>query len=75
MSEPSIDAKSLVGVVMDSYPGTLAVFVRRRMLCPGCVMAPFMTLADVAGSYSVDCEALLCELRAAALTTVAGGRP
>ncbi|MGF1610753.1 MAG: DUF1858 domain-containing protein [Kiloniellales bacterium] len=75
MSESSIDAESVVGAVLDGYPETVAVFVRRRMLCPGCVMAPFMTLAEVAKSYAVDCDALLDELRAAVLPAAAGDRP
>lgn len=43
----------IVGDVMERWPQTVEVFVRRRMACPGCVMAPFMTVAEAARSYDV----------------------
>jgi hybrid cluster-associated redox disulfide protein len=52
---------------MDQWPETVAVFVRNRMHCPGCVMSRFMTLAEAAESHGVDASALLAELEAAAL--------
>ncbi len=54
-----------VGAVMDHWPVTVPVFVRRRMACPGCVMAPFMTVAETAEAYGIDCDALVAELHAA----------
>lgn len=66
MSEPRIEAWSLVRAVMDAHPATVAVFIRRRMHCPGCAMAPFMTVAEAAASHGVDAAALIEELRAVA---------
>jgi hybrid cluster-associated redox disulfide protein len=43
----------------------MQVFVRRRMACPGCAMAPFMTLAEAAASYGLDPQQLVSELEAA----------
>jgi hybrid cluster-associated redox disulfide protein len=43
----------------------MQVFVRRRMACPGCAMAPFMTLAEAAASYGLDPHQLVRELQAA----------
>jgi hybrid cluster-associated redox disulfide protein len=73
MSEPAIGPDSIVGAVMDAYPETVAVFVRRRMQCPGCVMSPFMTMSEVAKSYAVDSDDLIADLRAA--LAAAGRRP
>ena len=46
-------------------PGAMTVFVRYRMACPGCVMAPFMTLAEAAASYRLDPDRLVADLNAA----------
>lgn len=65
MTKPSIERDSIVREVMDAHPETFAVFLRRRMHCPGCVMAPFMTLEEAAANYSADPTDLVAELRAA----------
>jgi len=52
--------------VMDRRPGTVQVFVERRMACPGCTMAPFETVADAADAYRLPRETLLTDLRGAA---------
>ncbi len=60
-----ITEESLVAEVLHSHPATLAVFLRRRMHCPGCHMAPFMTLAEAAAEYRLDSAELVSELQAA----------
>lgn len=50
----------IVADVMERWPATVQVFNARRMACPGCVMSPFMTVADAAASYNLD-EAELAE--------------
>ena len=64
MWKPPIDRESIVRTVMDTHPETVAVFLSRRMHCPGCVMAPFMTLEEAAASYGVDASELVADLRA-----------
>ena len=56
---------SMVAAVMKDRPEAVAVLLRNRMHCPGCCMAPFMTLAEAAESHGIDANALLTELRAA----------
>jgi hybrid cluster-associated redox disulfide protein len=51
---------------MRAFPATTAVFLRRRMHCPGCHMAAFMTVREAAGTYDIVAEDLLADLRAAA---------
>ena len=72
MSEIPIDADRIVRKVMDEHPETIAVFLRRRMHCPGCVMSPFMTVGEAAESYLVDTHELVAELRDAVTTRQPG---
>lgn len=60
----------IVADVMERWPATVQVFNARRMACPGCVMSPFMTVAEAAASYNLD-EAELAE----ALIQAAPGAP
>ncbi|HMA14475.1 MAG: DUF1858 domain-containing protein [Bacteroidota bacterium] len=62
----AITADSTVGATMRAFPATTAVFLRRRMHCPGCHMAGFMTVREAAASYGLAADDLLAELRAAA---------
>ncbi len=74
MSESSIDADMIVRAVLDRHPRTIAVFMRRRMHCPGCVMSGLMTLAEAAESYRIDPGELVAELRDAVSADQAGDR-
>lgn len=55
----------IVGDVMGRWPETVMVFRRRRMACPGCVMAPFMTVAEAARSYAIPKDQLARDLAGA----------
>ncbi len=63
---PAITPDASVEEVMSRFPTTIAVFLRRRMHCVGCVVGPFHTVWDAAGQYGIAAEALLAELREAA---------
>jgi hybrid cluster-associated redox disulfide protein len=52
-----------VAEVMDRWPETIPIFLRYRMACVGCLIAPFETLADVAVIYGLDLECFMNELR------------
>ncbi len=56
---PSQISRMTVAAVMACWPATVQVFNARGMACPGCVMAPFMSVAEAAGAYRLD-EAGLC---------------
>ena len=75
MPAPSIDADSIVRGVMDRFPDTVPVFLRRGMHCPGCAMAPFMSLAEAAASYGIDPRDLIADLHAAAVPGTGEARP
>lgn len=56
--------KSLVVAdVMDAWPQTVPVFIARRMACPGCIMAPFMTVTEAALEYGLEPDALAADLK------------
>lgn len=55
----------VVADVMNRWPETVPVFVSRRMACPGCVMAPFMTVAEASREYRVEPKTFAAELAAA----------
>lgn len=55
----------IVGALMDRFPSTTLVFLHRRMACPGCAVAGFMTVAEAARSYRVAADVLVAELQQA----------
>jgi hybrid cluster-associated redox disulfide protein len=52
--------------VMRRWPTTVAVFVRHRMACVGCAIAPHHTVEEASAEYGLAASAFLDELRAAA---------
>lgn len=75
MPDQAIRSDATVKDVMDAFPSTVDVFVRRRMHCPGCTMSPFMTVAEAARTYTIDIDLLVNELRDAAIDRGARERP
>jgi len=62
MKQPQLEANLTVAEVLARWPQTIPVFMRHRMACVGCAMAPFETLAEVAAIYDLDLKTLLSEL-------------
>ncbi len=52
--------------LMDRWPAVIPVFMRHRMLCVGCLIAPFHTVTDACREHGLDEEAFLAELQRAA---------
>jgi hybrid cluster-associated redox disulfide protein len=63
--QPQLESDLLVAEVMTRWPQTIPVFIRHRLACVGCAIAPFETLAEVAAIYSLDLDHLLDELEQA----------
>jgi hybrid cluster-associated redox disulfide protein len=61
----SVDRETIVAEVLAAGPPALRVFLRRRMACPGCPMASYMTLWEAAAAYGIDVEEIAAELSAA----------
>lgn len=55
-----------VAETLERWPQTATVFLRRRMACVGCAIAPFETLDEVSEIYQVNPNQFLHELRTAA---------
>ena len=55
----------IVSGVLASRPETIQVFIRLKMACPGCALAPLMTLGEAAKAYDLDPQMLIAELEAA----------
>lgn len=51
-----------VSDLMQGWPQTVPVFVKHHMACPGCVMAPFMTIREVAAEYGLPEDQLVQDL-------------
>jgi hybrid cluster-associated redox disulfide protein len=65
--EPGFDENVTMEVVMRGWPQTIPVILRLGMLCVGCPIAPFHTVADAAREHGLDTAKLLLELQAAAV--------
>jgi len=72
---PMFHPDLLVSDVMRQWPQTIQVFVHRHMACPGCAIAGFHTLAEVAAEYDIDVDDLLGELQASVSQAGDGGQP
>ena len=55
-----------VAEVLRRWPPASEVFLKRRLACPGCAMAPFDTLREVAAAYGLDPSLFLDEVGRAA---------
>lgn len=70
---PDIDDPDMpLAMIFEIWPATAGVFLRHRMLCFGCPIAPFHTVIDAVAEYRLDEDALREELRTAALAQQAG---
>ncbi len=52
-----------VAEILQRWPQTAQVFLRHRMACVGCAIAPFETLTEVSEIYQVNTEKFLQELK------------
>lgn len=62
MSENALKSMT-VGEFLDRWPETVSVFNRNGMACPGCAMAPFMTIAEACAAYKTDAAKFMTILR------------
>ncbi|WP_207476155.1 DUF1858 domain-containing protein [Arenibaculum pallidiluteum] len=72
-SSKPLSEVEMVSDVLERWPAAVAVFLSRGMACPGCAMAPFMTLGDAARAYGFSPLELTAELGAAVAGAVPGG--
>jgi hybrid cluster-associated redox disulfide protein len=65
MKNIPINLNWIVADLLEGWPAAVPVFLKHRLGCAGCAMAPFDTLADVARVYQLDPQAFLAELEGA----------
>ena len=66
MSRPDLHDPDLsLSDLLAGWPETIPVFLRHRMLCVGCLVGPFHTVADACAEYGLDEDAFHDELRLA----------
>jgi hybrid cluster-associated redox disulfide protein len=58
-----LHAHMIVADLLNCFPELVPVFIRHRMACPGCLMAPFETIAGAADVYGLELQSFLCELQ------------
>jgi hybrid cluster-associated redox disulfide protein len=66
--EPKLDSTMSMDEMMRRWPATVHVAINHRLLCVGCPIGPFHTLADAAREHGLD-EAMLRQEFEAAITS------
>ncbi|MER9436529.1 MULTISPECIES: DUF1858 domain-containing protein [Mesorhizobium] len=65
MKQPSpIDPDMVVDEIMRKWPATVAVVLRYKMLCVGCPIGTFHTVAEACLEHHVDESRLIADLEA-----------
>jgi hybrid cluster-associated redox disulfide protein len=65
MKPSAIDPDMSVDEIMRRWPATIRVMIRHRMLCIGCPIGIFHTVADAAAAHAIDEATFSAELLAA----------
>lgn len=66
MAQNDLDDPDLtLDMLMSIWPDTIAVFLRHKMLCVGCMVNPFETVIDACYEYGLDEALFRLELRQA----------
>lgn len=65
MEQPSLTTDLVVAEVLARWPQTVPVFFRHQLICVGCAMSRFESLAEIAAIYGLDLTGFLGELRQA----------
>lgn len=60
------DPSMTLDTLMSLWPETIAVFLRHKMLCVGCLVNPFHTVIDACFEYDLDERTFRAELHDAA---------
>lgn len=63
MSRHNLDDPDMpLDTLMSIWPDTIAVFLRHKMLCVGCMVNPFHTVIDACLEYGLDEQVFRSEL-------------
>lgn len=70
-----IGADMTVDEIMRRWPATIRVMIRHHMLCIGCPIAIFHTVADACDAHAIGLEAFSAELLEAMRSDPAANAP
>ena len=73
MEQPPLTTDLVVAEVLARWPQAIPVFFRHQMICVGCAMSRFESLAEIAAIYRLDLTGFLGELRQAIEATPGAG--
>ncbi|MEQ8399562.1 MAG: DUF1858 domain-containing protein [Roseitalea porphyridii] len=65
MSHPIDNHDLPLDELMARWPETIGVFIDHRLLCIGCLIAPFHTVVDACREHGVDEDTLRADLHRA----------
>ena len=65
MKPATIDPNMPVDEIMRRWPATIGVMIRNRMLCIGCPIGIFHTVADACAAHAIDQTTFSAELLSA----------
>ncbi|MBC8331987.1 MAG: DUF1858 domain-containing protein [Anaerolineae bacterium] len=65
MNNGVINLSMYVADIMGTWPQTVKIFLKYRMICVGCQLSEFDTLKDVLLNYGYSPDKILAELNAA----------
>ncbi|WP_349362896.1 MAG: DUF1858 domain-containing protein [Roseitalea porphyridii] len=65
MSHPIDNPDLPLDKLMARWPETIGVFIDHRLLCIGCLIAPFHTVVDACREHGVDEDTLRADLHRA----------
>lgn len=66
MPTPSNFDELSVQDIMTAWPATISVFLKYKMICVGCQVAPFHTIVEACAEHNVDEDSFRKELIIAA---------
>ncbi|KQZ78254.1 hypothetical protein ASD64_13005 [Mesorhizobium sp. Root157] len=72
--EPTLDSTTSMDEMMRKWPATVRVAIRHQLLCVGCPIGSFHTIADAAREHGLDEARLRREFEAAIMSADKGRR-
>lgn len=62
MAKPTFSLETPIAEIMQTWPQTIPVFLDQRMICVGCHLARFDTLADAIDNYNLSANMFMRRL-------------
>lgn len=75
MKPTRIDPDMTVDEIMRRWPSTIGVLIRHGMLCIGCPIGVFHTVADACAAHVLDEDSFVSELLEAIRSAAAADEP